>query len=53
MAFDPVNIIAKKINKLKLSPHIIMELVIGDFGCGKGKLREKKTKCIAFTIITS
>jgi hypothetical protein len=48
--FDPVNIIAKKINELKLSPHIIMKLVIGDFGCGKGKLREllKENKMYSF-----
>ena len=38
--FDPVNVIASKINGLKLPPHIIMKLVIGDFGCGRGKLAE-------------
>ena len=50
MAIDPVNIIAKKINELKLSPHIIKELVIGDFGCGKGKLSEllKEDKMCSF-----
>jgi hypothetical protein len=37
---DPVNIIASKINGLKLPAHIIMKLVIGDFGCGRAKLAE-------------
>src|SRR5687768_6126216 len=36
----PVNVIANKINELKLPAHIIMKLVIGDFGCGKGDLME-------------
>ncbi|MGC1927827.1 MAG: helicase-related protein [Candidatus Nitrosopolaris sp.] len=39
-SIDPVNVIAMKINELKLPAHIIMKLVIGDFGCGKGKLME-------------
>jgi superfamily II DNA or RNA helicase len=38
--FDPVNDIASKINGLKLPAHIIMKLVIGDFGCGRAKLAE-------------
>jgi ribosomal RNA-processing protein 8 len=33
-----VNVIASKINGLKLPAHIIMKLVIGDFGCGKATL---------------
>jgi ribosomal RNA-processing protein 8 len=37
---DPVNVIASKINGLKLPAHIIMKLVIGDFGCGRAKLAE-------------
>jgi hypothetical protein len=37
---DPINIIASKINGLKLPAHIIMKLVIGDFGCGRAKLAE-------------
>ena len=32
---DPVEVIANKINELKLPAHIIMKLVIGDFGCGR------------------
>jgi hypothetical protein len=38
--FDPVNIISNKINGLKLPANIIMNLVIGDFGCGRAKLAE-------------
>jgi superfamily II DNA or RNA helicase len=47
---DPVNVIANKINELKLPAHIIMKLVIGDFGCGKGKLMEllKENKMYSF-----
>ena len=47
---DPVNVIAKKINELKLPAHIIMKLVLGDFGCGKGKLMEllKENKMYSF-----
>ncbi len=47
---DPVNVIATKINELKLPAHIIMKLVIGDFGCGKGKLMEllKENKMYIF-----
>jgi hypothetical protein len=38
--FDPVNIIANKINGLKWPANVIMKLVIGDFGCGRAKLAE-------------
>jgi superfamily II DNA or RNA helicase len=46
----PVNVIANKINELKLPAHIIMKLVIGDFGCGKGELMEllKENKMYIF-----
>jgi superfamily II DNA or RNA helicase len=46
----PVNVIANKINELKLPAHIIMKLVIGDFGCGKGELMEllKENKIHSF-----
>lgn len=46
----PVNVIANKINELKLPAHIIMKLVIGDFGCGKGELMEllKENKIYSF-----
>ena len=46
----PVNVIANKINELKLPAHIIMKLVIGDFGCGKGELMEllKENKMYSF-----
>jgi hypothetical protein len=37
---DPVDVIASKIKGLKLPAHIIMELVIGDFGCGRARLAE-------------
>jgi ribosomal RNA-processing protein 8 len=37
---DPINVIASKINGLKLPAHIIMKLIIGDFGCGRAKLAE-------------
>jgi len=47
---QPVNVIANKINDLKLPAHIIMKLVIGDFGCGKDKLMEllKENKMYSF-----
>lgn len=38
--FDPINVITSKINGLKLPAHIIMKLVIGDFGCGRAKLAD-------------
>jgi superfamily II DNA or RNA helicase len=38
--FDPVNVIASKINELKWPANVIMNLVIGDFGCGRAKLAE-------------
>ena len=38
--FDPVNVIASKINGLKWPANVIMKLVIGDFGCGRAKLSE-------------
>jgi hypothetical protein len=38
--FDPVNIIANKINGLKWPANVIMKLVIGDFGCGRARLAE-------------
>ena len=38
--FDPVNVIASKINGLKWPANVIMKLVIGDFGCGRAKLAE-------------
>ena len=46
----PVNVIANKINELKLPAHIIMKLVIGDFGCGKCELIEllKENKMYSF-----
>lgn len=46
----PVNVIANKIDELKLPAHIIMKLVIGDFGCGKGELMEllKENKMYSF-----
>ena len=46
----PVNVIANKINELQLPAHIIMKLVIGDFGCGKGELMEllKENKMYSF-----
>jgi superfamily II DNA or RNA helicase len=46
----PVNVIANKINELKLPAHIIMKLIIGDFGCGKGELMEllKENKMYSF-----
>ena len=39
-SFDPVNVIASKINELRIPANIIMKLVIGDFGCGRAKLSE-------------
>lgn len=33
--FDPVDFIASKIKGLKWPAHIIMNLVVGDFGCGR------------------
>ncbi|MBV9179224.1 MAG: hypothetical protein JO297_19510 [Nitrososphaeraceae archaeon] len=38
--FDPVNVIASKINGLKWPANVIMKLVIADFGCGRAKLAE-------------
>jgi hypothetical protein len=46
---DPVNVIADKINNLKIPANVIMKLVIGDFGCGKCRLadllKENKVYC--------
>jgi SNF2 family DNA or RNA helicase len=46
---DPVNVIAEKINSLKIPANVIMKLVIGDFGSGKCELskllRENKVYC--------
>ena len=49
-SFDPVDIIANRIIELKLPAHIIMKLVIGDFGCGRAKLSEllKENKTFSF-----
>jgi hypothetical protein len=48
--FDPVNVIASKINGLKWPANVIMKLVIGDFGCGRAKLAEllKENKMFNF-----
>jgi Hypothetical methyltransferase len=37
---EPVNVIANKINELKIPAYIIMKMVIGDFGCGRARLSE-------------
>jgi hypothetical protein len=37
---EPVNVIADKINGLKIPAYIIMKMVIGDFGCGRARLAE-------------
>jgi hypothetical protein len=48
--YDPINVIAEKINNLKIPANIIMKLVIGDFGCGKCELSEllKENKMYCF-----
>jgi hypothetical protein len=48
--YDPINVIAEKINNLKIPVNIIMKLVIGDFGCGKCELSEllKENKMYCF-----
>jgi Hypothetical methyltransferase len=38
--FDPLDVIASKIRGLEYPAHLIKELVIGDFGCGRAKLSE-------------
>jgi ribosomal RNA-processing protein 8 len=47
---DPVNVIAEKINSLKIPANVIMKLVIGDFGCGRCELSEllKENKVYCF-----
>ena len=37
---EPLNVIADKINGLKIPAQIIMKMVIGDFGCGRARLAE-------------
>ena len=34
------SVIATKVNGLKIPAHIIMKMVIGDFGCGRARLAE-------------
>lgn len=48
--FDPVDVIASKIKGLEWPAHIITELIIGDFGCGRAKLSEllKENKIYSF-----
>ena len=46
---DPVNVIADKINNLRIPANVIMKLVIGDFGSGRCRLadllKENKVHC--------
>jgi superfamily II DNA or RNA helicase len=48
-SIDPVNVIADKINNLRIPANVIMKLVIGDFGAGKCRLadllKENKVHC--------
>jgi hypothetical protein len=48
--FDPVDVIA---NELKLPAHIIMNYVIGDFGCGRAKLAELLKEIRRTVLITT